>query len=229
MNALSKDDQYFETDIENLGYNIQEISFIDESEIVVLDNYLFDFKGKLIKEYDYSIDDCCILTNKPFDNEVAFIVDDPKKEFEERKYALMDFQGNIISEFFDDVDEGWVDNYYIAVEKNKKWGFIDKNGRQITDFIFDWRAWDYEWINGSSLYERVRINRNDGEFEIGLFTFTGLLALKPIYKTIEIKSEFEYFNNNKDRISALINDEILATDFNGKNYKWTHHSGLEEI
>lgn len=229
MNVLNKNNEYYESDLEKLGYNIQEIYFIDKHEFVILDNYLFDFKGKLIKDYDYCIDNCCILTNKPFDNGVTFIVDDPKKEFEQKKYALMDFQGNVISEFFDDVDEGWVDNYYIAVEKNKKWGFIDKNGRQVTDFIFDWRAWDYEWINGSNIYERVRIERNDGEFDIGLFTFSGLLALKPIYKTIEIKSEFTNFNNNQDRISALINDKILATDFDGNKFKWTHHSGLERV
>jgi len=229
MNASSKNNEYFDSDLEKLGYDIQEICFIDKNEFVVLDNYLFNFKGKLIKRYDYCIDNCCILTNEPFDNGVAFIVDDPTKEFEDRKYALMNFQGNIISDFFDSIDEGWIDNHYIAVEKNKKWGFIDYNGRQVTDFIFDWRAWDYEWINDSHIYERVRMYRNDDEFDVGLFTFSGLLALKPVYKTIEIKSDFIYFNNYQDRISALINDEILATDFNGNNYRWTHHNGLEKL
>ncbi|MBE7646855.1 hypothetical protein [Tenacibaculum finnmarkense] len=229
MCAYDINNRYYESDIEKLGYPIQEISFIDEHELVYLDNYLFDCKGKLIKEYKYTIDNCCILTNEPFDNGVTFVVNDSTKEHDEKKYALMDFQGNIITAFFDGIDEGWVDDRFIAVEKNKKWGFIDKSGKQIIDFIFDWRAWDYEWINDSSIYEKVRIDREDSTFNVGLFTFTGLLALEPIYKTIEINSKFSYFENNQDRVSALINDEIFATDFDGNHYKWTHHSGLEKL
>lgn len=37
----------------------------------------------------------------PLINGVTFVVDDPTKGFSEKKYALMDFYGNILTEFDD--------------------------------------------------------------------------------------------------------------------------------
>ncbi len=229
MCALDANMEYYESDLENLGYNIQEISFLEKNEFLVIANFLFDCNGKLVKEYKYTIDNCCIFTNKPFDNGVAFVVDDNKKDYDDRKYALMNIQGDLITEFYDDIDEGWVDNTFIAVEKNKKWGIIDKFGRQIVDFIFDWRGWDYEWLHESTLYEIMRVYRDDGEYNLALFASTGKLVLQPIYKTITINSEFTYIKNYQDRLAALVNDEIVATDFDGNTFRWTHYSGLEKI
>lgn len=62
-----------------------------------------------------------------------------------------------------------------------------------------------------------------------MFAFTGKIILEPIYKKIEIHAEHECFENGKQWASALINDYIIATDFDGRQFRFTHHGGLEEI
>ena len=219
------------SELENLGFDQKIINYVDPGDWLCYENCIFDFRGRLVRKYDYHIDNCCINTNKPFDNGVTFVVNDPTKDYREMKYALMDFYGNILTDFFDRIDEGWIDDTYISVEKKGKWGYIDKSGKQITDFIFYWCGIDYEWMSLGSIYQIVRIKseREGVDVELGLFTFTGILALEPIYKEIEIKSKYQYFENGKERTSALLDDVILATDFDGNEFRWTHHHGLEMI
>jgi hypothetical protein len=230
-----EDDIFYDHDVrselEEAGFDQALINFVDPGNWLCHKNYVFDFMGRIVRTFDYHIENCCILTNEPFDNGVAFVTDDPCKDYNEMKFALMDFYGKILTDFFDSVDEGWIDSTFIAVERNLKWGYIDKFGRQITDFCFDWRGWDYEWISYSSNYEIVRVDskREGIDMELGLFTFTGILALEPIYKEIEIKTKFKYFENNKQRTSALMDDVIFATDFDDNKFRWTHHHGLERI
>lgn len=219
------------SELENLGFDQKIINFVDPGGWLCHENYIFDFRGRLVRKFDYSIDNCCIITNKPFDNGVSFVVNDPTIEYNDRKYALMDFYGNILTDFFDSIDEGWIDNTYISVERNGKWGYIDKSGRSVTDFRFDWCGMDYEWINLSSIYEIVRMEskREGVHVKLGLFTFTGILALEPIYKEIEIKSKYYSLKNGHERTSALLDDVIFASDFDGNKFRWTHHHGLERI
>lgn len=219
------------SEFEKLGFDQKIINVVNPGDWFCYENFIFDYRGRLVRKFDYSIDNCCIITNKPFDNGVAFVVNDPAKEYIDRKYALMDFYGNILTDFFDSIDEGWIDNTYISVERNGKLGYIDKSGRLVTDFRFDWCGIDYEWINLSSIYEIVRIeSKREGVIvELGLFTFTGMLALEPVYKEIEIKAKYYSFENGRERTDALLNDVVFATDFNGNKFRWTHHHGLEKI
>ncbi|MDP3912678.1 MAG: hypothetical protein Q8R96_02940 [Bacteroidota bacterium] len=225
------DDNEEMSELENLGFDPSIINFVDPGDWLCHENYIFDFRGRLVRKYDFHIDNSCIITNNPFDNGVSFVVDDPTKTYGDRKYALMDFYGNNLTDFFDSIDEGWLDDTYISVERNGKWGYIDKSGRQVTDFRFDWCGMDYEWINQSSIYEIVRIKskREGVDNELGLFTFTGILALEPIYKEIEIKSKYYSFENGRERTDALLKDVIFATDFDDNKFRWTHHHGLEQI
>jgi len=230
-----EDDIYYDhnemSELEDLGFNQKIINYVDPGGWLCYENYIFDFRGRLVKQFDHHIDNSSIRTNDPFDNGVTFVVDDPTKKYNDQKYALMDFYGTILTDFFDHIDEGWIDNTYISVEKNGKWGYIDKSGNQITDFIFYWCGIDYEWSNQGSIYEIVRMEsqREGADLELGLFTFTGILALEPVYKEIEIKSKYHYFANGKERTSALLDDVIFATDFDDNIFRWTHHHGLEKI
>jgi len=230
-----EDDIYYDHDemseLEELGFNQKIINYVDPGDWLCYENCIFDFRGRLVKKFDHHIDNSCIMANDPFGNGVTFVVDDPTKGFTEKKYALMDFYGNILTDFFDEIDEGWLDTTYISVKKNGKWGYIDKSGKKIIDFRFYWRGFDYEWINISTIYEIVRMEsqRKGVDMELGLFTFTGILALEPVYKKIEIKSKYFYFANGKERTSALLDDVIFATDFDDNKFRWTHHHGLEKI
>jgi hypothetical protein len=113
----AEDDIYYDTDemseLEKLGFEQKIINFVDPGEWLCHENCIFDFRGRLVRKFDYHIDNLCIMTNKPFDNGVAFVVNDPTKEWGDRKYALLDFYGNILTEFFDSIDEGWIDNTFI--------------------------------------------------------------------------------------------------------------------
>ncbi|HKK58142.1 MAG TPA: hypothetical protein VJ937_01575 [Salinivirga sp.] len=226
------DDSYYDnpTDYEKLGYQQGDVNMLNYDQWLYQENYLFDYKGRIVRKFDYHIAHWCDYTNEPFDNGVSFVMDDHKKDFLDRKYALVDIYGNLLTKFFDDVGEGWIDSTYIMVQKNGKWGYIDKRGRQVTDFRFDVPGMDYEWLNLSHNYEIVRLEMEpEGVYKFGLFAFTGVLVLEPKYKNIEIKSDYHWFENNHERIGAMLNDEIIVTDFDDQMYQWTHRYGLRKV
>ncbi len=56
-------------------------------------------------------------------------------DYSYRDFTFVDRSGRIIASGFDDAYGFYED--YAAVKKNGKWGYIDKNGDLVVDFIFD--------------------------------------------------------------------------------------------
>lgn len=219
-----------EKNLKKLNIDKKSLENTDPESWYMHNNYLLDNKGNIIKEYDYALEQYFSIV--PFYNGVSLVVNDKNLPFEEQKFALMDFDGNLLTDFFDSYDEDWIADEYICVCKNGRWGFIDKRGNQVTDFRFDWHNWDYEWEQIiPSNYELVRnyLDKEKETFKVGVFAFTGKIILEPIYKEIKIVSKYKRFSRVKTTREVLLNDIIYITGFDDKKYIWTHHHGLEEV
>ena len=114
---------------------------ITEDDYFIYNAQVWDDPQNYIEGYVLVGNDSYIQLTEGFDKKLIAFSDDTvllaaeDASFERSDFEFMDLNGNILGFGYEDA-YGFFEGY-APVKKDGKWGYIDKNGRCITGYIFD--------------------------------------------------------------------------------------------
>ena len=205
--------------------------------------YTFDCKGILLFEVPYEI----------MDNHTRSDLLELKRElvcntftnwYEPGcKWGIINEKGELIVEMmYGGFGEEWLAGQYISATKNGKLGFIDRDGKVIIDFQFDFDNIDCEWMDHPN-FDCVEIKISETEHPAGAYDFTSKIGVVDFECNYIIPAEFKSIHIEEAeyrgwRIEELTPEEltdykaatqIFLEDFEGNHFLWTYHNGMTAI